>query len=414
LSAQVLLALLLSAQFLPPLPEFVEPTISMMAGTVAATSVILFVGLLNYLLPTPRLAGGLLDLNGRLPTTTLLIVALVFLHAIIADYYLALGDLMRCVSSFFPLMFVLAGGAVLGRALRRCAGHTVEWALSVSFGILCLVGALRVLGLEPPSSVLVKATFPFTEVSHFALAFLPVLIYRAVQAPPRHKSWWVLASLLIGLALQSLSLLAGSLLVAAACRRWLLLVLAVPAAVAVLFSLPAGLGLDYYLNRLDFSGDVANLSNLVYVQGWQLMLESWTLSSGWGLGFQQLGTHQTQVSSAQLIRTITGGVDTNVMDGGFVLSKLVSEFGFLGIALALVFVVAAARCLKALRAGRGDPATTFARCVVLSYSVDMFIRGTGYFTQSTLLFVAAIVVLNTNRQSVVSQLGSAPQHAQLS
>jgi hypothetical protein len=170
------------------------------------------------------------------------------------------------------------------------------------------------------------------------------------------------------------------------------------AAVVVVAGLP--LELSYFTSRLDFSGTVMNLSNLVYLQGWEMALESLSRSHGWGVGFQQLGLHGTDVPAAALIRIIMLGDDTNLTDGSFVFSKLVSEFGVIGIVLGIIYVIGATGCVLALRTKKGRCGTTLARCIVVSYGVDMFVRGPGYFVQSTLLFIAAMAVLVSDTPSI--------------
>ena len=79
------------------------------------------------------------------------------------------------------------------------------------------------------------------------------------------------------------------------------------------------------------------------------------------------------------------------------LAKLGSEFGAVGLLLTILYLVSAARCMRKLRAGGEDSRTTFARCIVVAYAVDMFVRGPGYFTESTLLFVVAVSALMMHR-----------------
>jgi len=405
-----LILVILTAQLLPPLPQLLGLVTSHMAGTVMAAMFIMLVCLMNDLLPFSVLPRTLLEFDARPALTIALIAGLLLLHAIIADRFLSLGDLARALESFVPLAAMLAGGAMLGAALSRCPDGAVDSTMRVSFWVLLVIALVPLSGVES-NPIHPKPAFPFTETSHWALAFGPVLLYRAVRADERRKTAWVLASVLIGMALQSLSLLAGCVLIAVACRRLYLLMLAIPAAVLLLLNAPL-LGLSYYTSRLDFSG--TGLSNLVYLQGWQLMQENWHLTSGWGIGFQQLGMHETQVAAEAMIRTVTGGLDENLTDGSFVLSKIVSEFGWFGVLLALAFVVLAVRCMKGLRARTESSGAglTFARCVVVAYSVDMFIRGTGFFTQSTLMFLAALAVLRASRCTALAFPRPALQHAQ--
>ena len=124
--------------------------------------------------------------------------------------------------------------------------------------------------------------------------------------------------------------------------------------------------------------------------------ESFARTLGWGLGFNQLGIRGTDVPASVFIHAITGGDEANLTDGSFVFAKLASEFGVLGVLLSFVYLFAAARCVGALRKGGGRAAIVLAQCVVVAYGVDMFVRGTGYFVQSTFLFLGASTALLAN------------------
>ena len=130
-----------------------------------------------------------------------------------------------------------------------------------------------------------------------------------------------------------------------------------------------------------------------------MLVEAMTRSLGWGVGFEQLGVQGTNVSAADAILMLSSIESLNVLDGGFVLAKLGAEFGVFGILLCVGFTVASVRSLLALRRGGERAAIVFARCVVVCFIVDMFVRGTGYFAGSTLLAVTALGVLVRERKT---------------
>ena len=61
-----------------------------------------------------------------------------------------------------------------------------------------------------------------------------------------------------------------------------------------------------------------------------------------------------------------------------------------GIALVIAYLVVAGAAALALRRGGASPAITFARCVLVSYSLELFFRGVGYFSGTGLLMIAAL------------------------
>jgi hypothetical protein len=256
------------------------------------------------------------------------------------------------------------------------SNSTVRRVLHFSSILLAVCALLAIFGLQPRAveGAFEKSIFPFTETSHFALAFLPMVMYRCVSSSGAGRWIWLGVALLSGLLLQSLALLAGSLLVAAACRR--LSIVIAGGLILALGAIP--LELTYFADRLNLSSGTQNLSALVYLQGWQMLIESFSISSGWGVGFQQLGVNGTEVSAAAAIVALTRTEGSNLNDGGFVVAKLGSEFGVLGLLLAVLFLSAAWRSLVSLRReGSRNEAVVFADCVVVSFIIDMCVRGTG-------------------------------------
>jgi hypothetical protein len=383
----------------------------MALGTTVASALVVFVYWLQSAVTERLSVQRALDFLIRPTFTVIVTFAFIVAHTIVAGAIQPL-DLERWAETLVPLAFLLFGGMTLGLQIERCSHAQVDTAIRTSFWLLCAVIALRLVGAEPASAPWPKAMFPYTETSHFSLAFGPVLMYQCVSARRSRAPWWVLLGFVLGLTLQSLNLLICCVLIAAACRR--LTVAAVLGLVILIGGLP--LELAYFTQRIDFSSDTRNLSALVYIQGWEQVFESMTWSSGWGVGFEQLGFRESEATAAAVIRSLSGGEDSNMMDGGFVFAKFASEFGAIGVLLSLVYVVTASRCLRALRNRRSGAGITFARCVVVAYGVDMFARGTGYFVESTLLFVAALTVLWLHRepQSVSAPISSAKSSGLLS
>lgn len=389
LSAPVVAILVLSAQLLPSLPFYLGIVGSMALGTTIAATIILFFCWMHDLYSRRLWTHPAAIVSPGILLVVLASSAFALLHAAVADFFVAV-DISRLIASLLPLALILGGGAALGKALSMLSHAQSDFVFRTSFWVLFCVMLLSFTPLQPRADVFGKATFPFTETSHFGLAFGPVLMYRARAAAPRTRTWWVLLSFLIAVLVQSMVLMAAALLIAAACRRLLLLTqMAIP---LLLVALPLGL-LEYFSMRLVFTGDDMNLSTLVYVQGWQQLWESLSWTSGWGVGFQQLGVHGSEAAASELIRKLTVGTDLNLLDGSFVLAKLGGEFGVPGLMICLALLAIATRCVVALRGRDADALTTFARSVVIIYTIDILVRGTGYFTQSSLMLVAALAAL---------------------
>jgi hypothetical protein len=383
--------LLVSAQLLPSLPQFVGIASSQAFG-VALVAMLTLVTCVMLDLFTRRttLCSACLLSPGAI-VLAVVIVAGVILHAAIADLTLEI-DFERLAASLAPLVLTILAGMTFARVLVEGSPSSVDRAIRFSFWVLIFVLTVRSVGINPSAGVSDKAMFPFTETSHFALAFAPILMYVCITSDERYKSLWIVFGLLIAVLQLSLSLLASSLLLAVAARRFVRI--AFPVIVVGLLVLPA-IAFQYFAARLNFGGGESNLSNLGYVLGWEQLYRYLIETSGWGVGFQQFGVHDVHAVTADAIVALTHSQDPIYQVVGFVFAKLASEFGIAGIVLAVMFVILQARCMRGLRAGHADPALTFGRCVVVAFTVDMFFRSPGYFVSSTYIFVVGLCVLHT-------------------
>jgi hypothetical protein len=321
-----------------------------------------------------------------------LVVALITAHAAVAWSYQPF-DGARAGGSALMLVLIVLGGCALGDALLGAQDSSIERSAAVCFLLFCLVAADGVAGISPQTSMTsAKALFPFTEPSHFALIFTPFFLFSCARAQGAKRLGVLLIGVAIAGLLQNLTLLIICALAAFLCLRGIVLIPLIGMFAAAVAGLEL-VDLSYYTSRLDLSSDTTNLSAIVYLQGWQLIGESWQRSAGWGVGFQQLGMHGTQVPAAEMIYDLTQN-EGNLRDGGFGLAKLLSEFGVLGALLVIWFVARAWRAgreaHRAARSGQISSARLFALCIVVGYTIELFVRGTGYFSSTSILLVAAL------------------------
>lgn len=393
---------ILAAQLVPPLPQYLGASSSMALGMVLAAAVCVLAVAVNWALSGRGSGAGPLEVPVGSILTVVTVITVVLLHGVVADQLVGVA-VGRFAAALIPLVFLLAGGLALGSAIRGARPQQVERVMRVSFW--CLVGiiVLKATGLQPRGHVFEKSTFPFTETSHFALALAPVFLYRCARSARRWRLAWIVAGIVLALALQSATMLIIAFAAAFISRRvaifFLLGLLAFAAALSV------ELNLKYFTSRADISDKSSNLSALVYVEGWEMMDRSLYLTDGWGVGFEQLGLHDTNVAAVESILRLTGGVELNLTDGGFVLAKLGGEFGILGLLLSLGYCVLAVRSAFRLRDGGGTANAILAQCIVVAFCTDMFARGTGYFTQSGLLFLGGMFSLVPRRSLLRISLG---------
>jgi hypothetical protein len=303
-------------------------------------------------------------------------------------------DLTRGLGSVPMLALCVAGAAAIADLLSRARPERLQHVLHRCTQVLLFLGLWGGLGLPEPSfGGWNKPIFPFTEPSHLALTLGPFLIFTCVTSRPGARLGYIGTALLVMALLESTTLAAIVLVTVLLCLRlrYALLTLAAIAPVV------AALDLTYYLTRLDFSEDGSNLTTLVYLQGWQLIGESWDASHGLGIGFQQLGVAGTEVQAAQLISALLRDPDgfLNLFDGGFNLAKILSEFGLFGAVALAAFVPVLLRAIArvhrhATRIQLRNPYSLFACAFIVAYVFELLLRGNGYFTPTGLLATAGL------------------------
>jgi hypothetical protein len=394
-------AMLLLAIFLPTLPFYLGFASSLALGAGAA-SLIIFVGSFqSFCVQRAQLLVIFL--------TSLLLLMVISIHSLLVSLFLPF-DFVRATVSLAPLLLIIAGGVSLSHALRVAPSLHVDRGVKICLGILCLLTILPTLGLLVPplnsEGSYDKPIFPFTEPSHLALLFTPLYMYCCVATMRQGRAFLLLLGLAIVLLLQNLTLGAGWAMVALVCARGgVLLVAAVS-----LIVYAANADMSYYVDRLDFSGNTVNLSNLVYVQGWQMIAESLNRSAGFGIGFQQLGLTNPETPATEIIFTLLGRY-SNILDGGFTFAKLAGEFGILGLVLSLLLLRGSLLSIRKLRTaakapGSLSPLLLLSHAVLACYSLELLLRGTGYFTGSAILLVSSLrIIFITSKPYSTSYLG---------
>jgi hypothetical protein len=325
-----------------------------------------------------------------------ILIAVIFGHFFVARYMIP-ASTGRFASSLVLLLGMILAAHFVAQWLVELSDTTLQRALHWLRIAMVLVAILSIVHLEPRRfdlSIPEKAIFPFTEHSHFALIFTPLLLDGCVRARGFRRSAWLVVGLLIALLLQNLTVLIGFALVALiTAPLWQIVVLLIVVAGAAL-----SMDLTYYLARLDLSADTTNLSALVYIQGYEFMIDSFGLTSGWGMGFQQLSVIPMKSLASNVIYAITRGDSLNVYDGGFGVSKIVSEFGLFGMGMTLYFTGVAGKL--ALRLRKAALSKTVQNLAVIApysfivgFTVEMFVRGVGYFSATVFMLIVAYLLL---------------------
>jgi hypothetical protein len=138
----------------------------------------------------------------------------------------------------------------------------------------------------------------------------------------------------------------------------------------------------------------ANLSSVVYVNGWETAVSNAVSTNGVGLGFNRMGCNpRPDTASGEVLEFFDIG-ETNYNDGSFTFAKLLSELGFFGVALWVLMAALLWRIVQQHRAN--GMRMNSARALFLSAATVMvigaLIRGTNYFSGSFLLGIYGLFI----------------------
>ena len=186
----------------------------------------------------------------------------------------------------------------------------------------------------------------------------------------------------------------------------------------IIFFFKSYLNISYFESRLGTgnfeSDDVFNWTRMVYLQGWELMKVNLLSTNFLGLGYQMMGSAQTATGDiSKAIFEFSGQFGKNIADGSFIMSKLVSEFGIIGIFITFIYIkfifnfflnfnkkylkVITEKDLIKKELLQKD---IFCNVIILSFSINFVFRGINYFTPQSILLVAAIIFVTKNKEKI--------------
>ncbi|MFO3722735.1 hypothetical protein [Pseudomonas sp. HLMP] len=327
--------------------------------------------------------------------------------------YLSAGESKSLISLLF--FFVIAVAVLLGQSIVNYDFCIFNRALIFVLITLILLGWLKLfwqpsfLGYENYS----KPVFPFSEESHYSL-FLGIIACGVIVNLSVFASIFLILNMLVlAVLMPNLTLLLFSCI---CCFLFLLRirllylwgVLIVALALLGCFLYFFLLENEYFKNRLDFSG-ADNLTALVFLQGWALAYSNFIGTSGFGLGFQMLGSNFTYLPEISEIIYRHAGQYFNVADAGFLAAKLIAELGVLGLLLSIFYLFLLfsvifsmnywLRRSSTLDSVEGVIVKNYVAVggIVFGFLVEFFFRGLGYFSPGVFLFFVALTVYLKSR-----------------
>lgn len=309
----------------------------------------------------------------------------------------------RTVASFIFLAFLIVAAFLFGGFVSSFNGEEltpIAKLIAFSFvalGLISLVFNQEFLGYEKYK----KSIFPFSEPSHFAITVGPILFACGFFISKRMRFFLVLIFILFGMFFPSLVTLLFAMMMflfffqTSLSLKFFLCGIAVFLAYVFLSTNV----FDYFISRLVFSTENQNLTALVYMQGWADASASLEHSRFLGVGFQNAGILPPG-EIGNLIYSLAGEYK-NRQDGGFLLAKIISEFGVFGIVLLIFYLfvffkasLALSRFRKCNSFSEVSGSSVFFNAIVVGFSVELFARGYGYFSPGFFLLIASGFVLS--------------------
>lgn len=295
----------------------------------------------------------------------------------------------RFFQSLILMFFCLIGAYEFSAFVNSCTEEKVDKALRFVFMVILFSSVARILGIHLSGD---RTVFFYNEPSHYALGLAPFLLYMVVS-DAKHRWIWMLLAFVVGLLIKSLTLIIVVLLVFGVVLRISIKEILFILMLTVVASLAGG-DLAYYFDRVALASDSENFSNLVYLSGWERALLSMHETWGLGYGLNQLGIVGSQ---GDVMRTLAdmGAEGLNALDGGAVAPKLIAEFGAMGLFLLMIYARYFLKGLRFVRCAMRETSSVsrievfFWSCVIM-YSIDFFVRGSGYFTAESFMFIGAI------------------------
>ena len=332
-----------------------------------------------------------------------ILFVLIFLF-LMSSYSMILFDtfeIKRFVLSFFIILFLAIGAFYFVKWSLEIDNEKFHLFINIIFYILLLEGIIATIG---KIIFFDKSQFIFfSEPSHFALIYLVFLSFQILALKNNIYIYTlILLSFIFALTLPNLTLLVGTFLVFSfyLTKKTFGLILII---FTILFFFTNFTNLeyfDYFLERLRLSNETKNISSLVFLSGWERAYLHLLQSNFFGIGFQQLGYieinsyYQNKLAEQFL-------PEQNLYDGGSVASKLIAEFGIIGIIFLIMYIFLFIKFFFNIRIYKlsSNYLDKFYISVFLLSSVNLFLRGMGYFSPIMFLLLSSIIYFSYKKTS---------------
>lgn len=298
-------------------------------------------------------------------------------------------EYFRFFGSYLMIIIFLILAFIFSKYLNKISSSSFSKIINSVFYILIFDGIYSTI--KYVFIVKDKETLFFSEPSHYALIVLSFSLYKLLENKKTESSNLTLSITVLSIALflENLTLLVGILLALFIITKWKNFLFVFLVVAVVLLSAPE-INLDYFLSRLTFTGDITNLSTLVFLSGWERAVLNFQETYGLGIGLNQLG-YVGPLGSFQEILTSLGMSGLNLYDGGSTGSKVISELGLLGLSLIIIYLYFVWKFYLSIKYIISlDSKDIFFFSIFFMFAIELFIRGVGLFSPTVFLFFISV------------------------
>jgi hypothetical protein len=328
----------------------------------------------------------------------------ILLHFYIVNiFHLGLGEpnVPRFIGGYLFSLVILVAAFFMAIWLVHIKQVNKQINFTIIYIIILLCGLFGGLGFDLLNIQSSKPFFIFQEPSHFVIICAPIILY-FYTVRPKQRMFLIILLLMLAYHVENLSLVVIALLCSLLTFKVSIkILLLISCFIALIFINVSNL--DYFLSRLILDPEGGNISVLVLLQGWEVAIKSNIDSYGLGIGFQQMGFNSITGFISSRIEILNNNESLNLYDAGSTAPKLITEFGGVGVMIVILYVKTAFVAFKHLRATCLNnnyniySLEVLANCMIVSYSIELFIRGTGYFTSGTFFIISALIFLRINK-----------------
>ena len=345
---------------------------------------------------------NIFTMNKRYFLIIISMYAFITLQFILSRLIFADVDVSRFISSSLLIMILLFFSPVFANFMSLVDETSFDEVINSAYYFMTLIGFIS-LALIKFNLVNSKSMILFTEPSHFAFVYLPFLLYKVYSSTKNKKLIHLALALVLTISIENLTLFVGICLTVILVfwkNKRIIVGIVCAGFVAIKLASLANF-IAYFIARLQITSDITNLTTLVWLSGWERAYLALINSYGLGVGFQQMGIVGEIGKYMYSMFVILGGKYLNLFDGGSTGAKLIAELGILGIILVIIYIIFFVRITKAF-AGKKiyNNIELFFMSIYIMFSIQIFIRGIGYFSPSSFMFLVSIYWIAFKRNAL--------------